>query len=205
MLTKEQLLSPLAALRGDAVVVTTMGMVRPWGHHSNNDLDFASADSAMGHAADLALGIALAQPRRKVICLNGDGSMLMTLGTLVTAVQAGATNLVLFVIENGTYEITGNQPVPGTGFVDFAAMARAAGFQRTLSFDDPEDYKTQLPAALGGEGPVLIAVRVEPGLEGALSRTPEEQPRYLQVSLAESAHRLHGTLTSTNSDVPVLP
>ena len=133
MLTKEQLLSPLAALRGDAVVVTTMGMVRPWGHYSYSDLDFASADSAMGHAADLALGIALAQPGRKVICLNGDGSMLMTLGTLVTAVQAGATNLILFVIENGTYEITGNQPVPGTGFVDFAAMARAAGFSRTLS------------------------------------------------------------------------
>ena len=159
----------------------------------------------MGHAADLALGIALAQPRRKVICLNGDGSMLMTLGTLVTAVQAGATNLVLFVIENGTYEITGNQPVPGTGFVDFAAMARAAGFPRTLSFDDPQDYQTQLPAALGGEGPVLIAVRVEPGLEGALSRTPQEQARYLQISLAKSSHRLHSTLTATETDAPVLP
>jgi sulfopyruvate decarboxylase subunit beta len=196
MLTKQQLLAPLAALRNDAVVVTTMGMVRPWGHYSNSDLDFASADSAMGHAADLALGIALAQPVRKVICLNGDGSMLMTLGTLVTAVQSGATNLVLFVIENGTYEITGNQPVPGTGFVDFVAMARAAGFQRTFSFDDPEDYQTHLPAALGGEGPVLVAVRVEPGLEGPLSRTPSEQARYLQVSLAESAHRLRDTLTA---------
>jgi thiamine pyrophosphate-dependent acetolactate synthase large subunit-like protein len=172
-----------------------MGTVRPWGRHSSNDLDFASADSAMGHAADLALGIALAQPQRKVICLNGDGSMLMTLGTLVTAVQSGATNLVLFVIENGTYEITGNQPVPGTGFVDFVAMARAAGFQRTFSFDDPEEYQTQLPAALAGEGPVLIAVRVEPGLEGPLSRTPREQARYLQTSLAESAHRLRDTLT----------
>ena len=92
MLTKQQLLAPLAALRNDAVVVTTMGTVRPWGRYSSSDLDFASADSAMGHAADLALGIALAQPHRKVICLNGDGSMLMTLGTLVTAAQSGATN-----------------------------------------------------------------------------------------------------------------
>jgi len=196
MLTKEQLLAPLAAHRNDAVVVTTMGMVRPWGHYSNSDLDFASADSAMGHAADLALGIALAQPSRKVVCLNGDGSMLMTLGTLVTAVQSGATNLILFVIENGTYEITGNQAVPGTGFVDFVAMARAAGFQRTFSFDDPVDFQTQLPAALGGDGPVFIAVRVEPGLEGPLSRTPREQARYLQVSLSESAHRLRETLTA---------
>jgi thiamine pyrophosphate-dependent acetolactate synthase large subunit-like protein len=198
MLTKEQLLAPLAALRNDAVVVTTMGTVRPWGRHSTNDLDFASADSAMGHAADLALGIALAQPQRKVICLNGDGSMLMTLGTLVTAVHSGATNFVLFVVENGTYEITGNQPVPGTGFVDFVGMARAAGFQKTFSFDDPVDYQTQLPAALGGDGPVLIAVRVEPGLEGPLSRTPREQARYLQISLAESARRLRAVLTGEN-------
>ncbi|HEU0006283.1 MAG TPA: thiamine pyrophosphate-dependent enzyme [Terriglobia bacterium] len=195
MLTKEQLLAPLAALRNDAVVVTTMGTVRPWGRHSSNDLDFASADSAMGHAADLALGIALAQPQRKVICLNGDGSMLMTLGTLVTAVQSGATNFILFVVENGTYEITGNQPVPGTGFVDFVGMARAAGFQKTFSFDDAEDYQTQLPVALHCEGPVLVAVRVEPGVETPLSRNSKEQARYLQVSLAESAHRVRHTLT----------
>ena len=196
MLTKEQLLAPLAALRNDAVVVTTMGTVRPWGRHSSSDLDFASADSAMGHAADLALGIALAQPQRKVICLNGDGSMLMTLGTLVTAVQSGATNFVLFVVENGTYEITGNQPVPGTGFVDFVRMARAAGFQKTFSIDDPDDYPAQLALALQCEGPVLIAVRVEPGLETPLSRTPREQARYLQVSLSESAHRLREALTA---------
>src|SRR5262245_29022923 len=196
MLTKQQLLQPLAALRKDGVVVTTMGMVRPWGHYSNSDLDFASADSAMGHAADLALGIALAQPARKVVCLNGDGSMLMTLGTLVTAVQSGATNFILFIIENGTYEITGNQPVPGTGFVDFVAMARAAGFQKTFSFDDPEDYEAQLPVALQCEGPVLIAVRVEPGLETPLSRTPREQARYLQVSLSESARMLREALTA---------
>jgi len=196
MLTKEELLAPLAALRNDAVVVTTMGTVRPWGRHSSNDLDFASADSAMGHAADLALGIALAQPQRKVICLNGDGSMLMTLGTLVTAVQSNTTNFVLFVVENGTYEITGNQPVPGTGFVDFVGMARAAGFQKTFSIDDPDDYQAQLALALQCEGPVLIAVRVEPGLETPLSRTPREQARYLQVSLSESAHRLREALTA---------
>jgi sulfopyruvate decarboxylase subunit beta len=196
MLTKQQLLAPLAELRNDAVVVTTMGTVRPWGQHSSSEFDFASADSAMGHAADLALGIALAQPRRKVICLNGDGSMLMTLGTLVTVAHSGAANFILFVVENGTYEITGNQPVPGTGLVDFVAMARAAGFQKTFSFDDPEDYKTRLPAALESEGPVLIVVRVEPGDEGPLSRAPHEEARYLQASLAESAHRLREALTA---------
>ena len=62
MLTKQELLQPLASLRTDEVVVTTMGVVRPWSRFSDSPLDFASADSAMGHVADLALGIALAQP-----------------------------------------------------------------------------------------------------------------------------------------------
>jgi len=68
------------------------------GKRSHVDLDFASADSAMGHTADLALGIALARPERKVICLNGDGSMLMTLGTLVTAARQrpGTTTCLSF-------------------------------------------------------------------------------------------------------------
>src|SRR2546427_8772921 len=106
---RDDVLRALAGRRGQAVVVTTMGTVRPWGRISDHPLDFASADSAMGHAADFALGVALARPERQVLCLNGDGSMLMTLGTLVTIVDSGATNLVLFVLENATYEITGNQ------------------------------------------------------------------------------------------------
>ena len=127
MLTKEELLLPLARLRSREVVVTCMGATRPWGRISDHDLDFASADSAMGHTADLALGIALAVPSRKVVCLNGDGSMLMNLGTLVTAVESGVKNLILFVLENGTYEITGNQPIPGSGRVDFRGVRPSGG------------------------------------------------------------------------------
>ena len=67
MLTTRELLAPLARRRTDEVVVTTMSTVRPWGRLSDHRLDFASADSAMGHAADLALGIALARPERRVI------------------------------------------------------------------------------------------------------------------------------------------
>ncbi len=194
MLTKQELLQPLASLRTDEVVVTTMGVVRPWSKFSDSPLDFASADSAMGHAADLALGVALAQPRRKVICLNGDGSLLMTLGSLATVVEAGARNLILFVVENRTYEITGNQAIAGAGRVDFAGLARAAGFARTYAFDDPGRYARALPKILGEPGPVFVAVRVKPGSEGPLSRSRGEPARYLQPSLAESAHRLRGVL-----------
>jgi thiamine pyrophosphate-dependent acetolactate synthase large subunit-like protein len=185
MLTRDQLLLPLARLRSTEVVVTCMSVTRPWGRLSDHDLDFASADSAMGHTADLALGLALSQPARKVVCLNGDGSMLMSLGTLVTVVEADARNLVLFVLENGAYEITGNQPIPGAGRLDFPGLARAAGFGRVYAFSRAAEYEALLPEALAGEGPVFVSVVVEPGSEGPISRSPREDARYLQTSLAE--------------------
>ena len=195
MLTKDQLLRPLADLRTDEVVVTCMGVTRPWGRMSDHDLDFASADSAMGHTADLALGIALAQPSRKVICLNGDGSMLMNLGTLATIAGSGARNLVLFVLENGVYEITGNQPIPGAGHLDFPGMARAAGFPMVYSFNRDVGYESALPEILEVPGPVFVGVGMEQGSEGPISRSSREEARYLQSSLAESAAQFRKAIT----------
>ncbi len=197
MLTKDQLLGPLVALRKDEVVVTSMGVTRPWGRISDHDLDFASADSAMGHTADLALGIALAQPSRKVICLNGDGSMLMNLGTLVTIVESGAKNLVLFVLENGRYEITGNQPVPGAGKVDFPGLARAAGFPRVYSFNRDVGYEATLPEILTVDGPIFVGVGMEKGSEGPISRSEREEARYLKTSLAHCAKEFRRAITGS--------
>jgi sulfopyruvate decarboxylase subunit beta len=194
VLSKDELLGPLAAKRRNEIVVTTMGVVRPWGRYSSHPLDFASADSAMADAADFALGIALAQPERQVWCLNGDGSMLMSLGTLVTIVESGATNLVLFVLQNDAYEVTGNQKVPGAGHVDFAAMARAAGFEHAHSFDDPKLYAASIPQILAGSGPVCVVVKIAPGVEGPLSRKPAEEAVYLRTSLAESARTVRRAL-----------
>jgi sulfopyruvate decarboxylase subunit beta len=194
MLTKDEVLAPLAALRTNEIVVTTMGTVRPWGALSSHELDFASADSAMGHAADLALGLALAQPARRVICLNGDGSMLMSLGTLAVIGEQTPRNLILFVFENRTYEITGNQATPGAGRVDFAGVARACGFASVFSFVEPAAYRDQLPQVLAAEGPTFVLVRTEPGEEPPLGRGPQEAAVYLKVPLHESAQRLRAAL-----------
>jgi len=193
-MTAVEALGPLARARGDAVVVTTMSAVRPWAELSDHPLDFASADSAMGHAADLALGIALARPRRRVFCVNGDGSMLMTLGTLVTIAAAGASNLLLVVLQNGVYEVTGNQPVPGAGQVDYPAMARAAGFPTARSFADAASYAEALPAVLAAPGPTCISLSVAHGGEQPLSRGAGERAAYLRPSLAESARALRRAL-----------
>lgn len=194
MLTKEQLLKPLAAQRTNEIVVTTMSTVRPWGRLSDHPLDFASADSAMGHAADLALGLAMTQPGRRVICLNGDGSMLMTLGTLVTVIESGVRNLTLFVVANATYEITGNQPVPAAARTDWPAIARASGFQTVHDFHDPAQYEATLPEILSATGNVFASVHTHPGTEGPISRRPDEPAPYLQVSMAESARMVRQAL-----------
>jgi len=196
MLTKDELLVPLAELRRDEVVVTTMAAVRPWGRLSRHPLDFAAADSAMGHGADLALGLALAQPGRKVLCLNGDGSMLMSLGTLITIVESGAKNLILFVLVNGTYEITGNQRIPGRESLDWGGMARAAGFQSVFRFDDAKDYEERLSRIMREKGPTFVEVEVESGSEGPISRSDREEADYLKVSVAESARRVREVLES---------
>jgi len=194
MLTMAQLLAPLHEHRTNEVVVTTMSAARPWGRLSSHALDFASVDSAMGHGADLALGIALARPERRVICLNGDGSMLMTLGTLATAVGARATNLIIVVCDNGRFETTGNQPVAGAGRVDYAAVARAAGFPSVHRFDDARAYAEALPGILRAAGPTLVHVVLKPGQEGPIIRGPAEDAPYLRTSLAESAEMLRAAL-----------
>jgi len=196
VLTTAQLLEPLARHRTDEVVVTTMSVVRPWGRLSDSDLDFASADSAMGHAADLALGIALARPERKVVCLNGDGSMLMCLGTLATVVEAGASNYILVVSDNGVYEITGHQPVPGAGRVDYAGLAEAAGFRRVLRFDDPRAWAAETPGILASPGPTFVHAVVERGRQGPIGRGGSEDARYLRHSLADWARITRAALTS---------
>lgn len=193
MIALSGLLEAVARRRTDEVVVTTMSTVRPWGRLSDHPLDFASADSAMGHAADFALGIALAQPQRGVICFNGDGSMLMSLGTLATVVGSGAGNLILFVVDNGGFEITGGQAVAGA--VDYAAVARAAGFPLALTLVDEDDLIATLDRVWTEPGPALVHVRVALGSEGPIRRGVPAEPPYLRASLAESALALHRALT----------
>ena len=106
-------------------------------------------------------------------------------GTLATAVGSGATNYILFVVENGTFEITGHQPIPGAGRVDFGALARGAGFSRVFRFEDADLFASSLPELLNTPGPTFIHVLVERGSEGPIGRRPEEDTRYLQVSLSD--------------------
>jgi sulfopyruvate decarboxylase subunit beta len=159
-------LEVLAKLRRDEIVVTTMGAAREWPRLSQHPLDLHYVPSAMGQAPNLGLGLALAQPSREVLVLNGDGCLLMNLGCLVTIVASSARNITLLVLENGIYEVTGGQQTAAAAArhatIDFAAMARAAGFASVSHFDSLDNWQRQAAGALRQPGPRFIVLAVEP-------------------------------------------
>lgn len=185
MISLREALEILAAHRRQRIVITTMSPIAPWHQLSDTPLDFAYIPSAMGQAPALGLGLALAQPDRGVIVVNGDGCMLMNLGCLVTLSQQPA-NLYLLIIDNGHYEVTGGQPTAGAGHADFAGLARAAGIQRVYSFDNVQPWRAGATEALSGTGPVVIWLKVEPKL-GQKTPTP---PRPMAEQIARLKHVL---------------
>jgi thiamine pyrophosphate-dependent acetolactate synthase large subunit-like protein len=180
-------LAVIAKHRGQRIVIPTMASVPVWFGLSNQPLDFTYMPSAMGHGPELGLGLALAQPQHGVIVLNGDGSMLMNLGSLVTLAQNPAP-VYLIVIDNGMYEITGGQKVAGGGRTDFAGMARAAGIPRVYAYSEQADWETKAAETLIGPGPVVIVLQVT----GRLGQKTPVPP----VPMAEQITRLRAVFAS---------
>jgi thiamine pyrophosphate-dependent acetolactate synthase large subunit-like protein len=159
-MTHAEALQVLAAHRGRHLVVTTHGSVDLWVSLSDTPLDFSYVPAAMGQGPALGLGLALAQPRRGVIVVGGDGHLLMNLGCLVTIASYPA-NLFIIVMDNGVYEVTGGQPIPGAAWTHFAGLARGAGIERVYSCETVEAWRGVATEALSGLGPVVVALKVE--------------------------------------------
>jgi thiamine pyrophosphate-dependent acetolactate synthase large subunit-like protein len=128
---------------------------------------------SMGLAFPIALGVALAQPKRRVFGLEGDGSLLMQLGSLATIATLAPKNLVMVVMDNGIYQITGAQPTPGAALADLVAIAVASGLSNSTWAADEEDFERLIDRSLTAEGPMLIGVRIDdkPGT-GTTRRDP---------------------------------
>lgn len=126
---------------------------------------------SMGLTVPIALGVAIAQPQRHVVALEGDGSLLMQLGCLSTVGMLGRKNLTIVVWDNGIYEITGGQPTASTAG-DLVAIARASGIANSTWAADENEFDRLVAAALAG-GPSLIAVKTDnkPGV-GKTDRDP---------------------------------
>jgi len=130
---------------------------------------------SMGLAIPIALGVAIAQPQRHIVALEGDGSLLMQLGCLTTIAALGPKNLTMVIMDNGLYQITGSQPTPAAGLADFVAIARGAGIAKSAWAADEEDFDRLIDTALAEGGPTFIAARIDdkPGV-GATDRDPPQ-------------------------------
>jgi sulfopyruvate decarboxylase subunit beta len=162
----EDVLRAIAAARGDAICVPTMTTSPSWRTLAPDDLSIGCV-GFMGGASSLGLGLALAMPSRRVIVFDGDGSLLMQLGSLATIAGAAPRNLTHLIFKNGVYHTSGAQEIPGGLQVDFVQMARGAGYRKAYAVTELDDFKSRLPSMLTDQGPLLVELHT-----GLADKTP---------------------------------
>ena len=162
----EDVLRAIAAARGTAICVPTMTTAPAWRTIAPDDLS-VSCVGFMGGASSIGLGLALARPDRRVIVFDGDGSLLMQLGSLATIAGGAPRNLTNLLFKNGVYHTSGAQGIPGGFSVDFVLMAKGAGYRSAYAIADIDEFTRRLPAMLTEEGPVLVELHT-----GLAEQTP---------------------------------
>lgn len=193
LLTREAMIEAvLDTIPADSFIVSTTGMAsrelfelrvaRGEGHAR----DFLTVGS-MGHASQIALGIALDQPDRRVVCLDGDGAVIMHAGCLSTVGQLQPKNLLHFVLNNGAHDSVGGQPTASTN-VDFVALATANGYGHAVSVATQDQLSAAVPHALSLEGPALIELRIRPGARSDLGR-PTTAPKENKAGFVNGLRR----------------
>ncbi|HEY4372000.1 MAG TPA: thiamine pyrophosphate-dependent enzyme [Burkholderiales bacterium] len=162
LLRRRMVVKELLKKRGDMLVIGGLGApawdITAAGDNANN----FPLWGAMGAAAMIGLGLALAQPQRRVLVITGDGEMLMALGALATIAVQKPRNLSIVVLDNEHYGETGMQRTH-TGYgVDMAGMAKAAGFARTVNVTAQRDLLRLRPLIDAMRGPLFAQVKVDP-------------------------------------------
>lgn len=164
MMHTADLLKVFAAHRGDAIVISGRGG-KHWIEISDTVMDIPLGDPAMGGHAGFGLGLALAQPNKRVVLFDSEGDILMSLGQLPTIAEQAPANFYHFILDNEVYATTGGQPVPGSKLVGYAGFAKAAGYPTAVNIAELDDFKRQLPGLLATQGPVFASLKVFPEVE----------------------------------------
>jgi thiamine pyrophosphate-dependent acetolactate synthase large subunit-like protein len=187
----------ISRARGDAVLVATMGAMVAFDKLGAGQPRLSSVP-LMGGAPSLGLGIALAKPQCKVVVVDGDASLLMQLGGLVTVAGQLPRNFFHFVIHNGT-QFTGmsNLPVPGERPVDFAGMARCAGYANAQKITELDALEEDIERILAGIGPTFIELEIEPDAASLTVSNPQKDWADLQFTrMGDEARQLTKWLES---------
>lgn len=177
----------VAALPANVSIVATTGMPsrelfevrerRKEAHES----DFLTV-GGMGHASQIALGVALERADRPVLCLDGDGAVIMHMGCLATIGELAPKNFKHVVLNNGAHDSVGGQPTAGFG-IDICAIARQCGYTFAERADDAPSAERALQRLFATEGPALVEIRVKKGSRKDLGR-PTMSPADLKVAFS---------------------
>ena len=151
--------------RGKAIVLVTGTSGRDWREVSDDENRDLSLQGAMGQTNTAALGFALAQPDEKIVLFDSEGSLQMNMGVLGTVAGMKPSNFVHFLMDNECYATTGGQPVPNAQEINYAGMAREAGYAASYEFDNLEDFTNNIEQIMKQTGPVFVAMKMVPKVE----------------------------------------
>lgn len=174
-MTREEAIQTVAAALGEKdCIVSTTGMISRElfeyraAMNQGHERDFLTVGS-MGHASQIALGIALAQPERRVWCFDGDGAAIMHMGSMAIVANKAPKNYVHVVFNNGAHDSVGGQPTVGLK-IDLPAVAKAVGYKATYSVDSKADLESVLAKVNSFESPALLEIKVKKGNRKDLGR-----------------------------------
>lgn len=181
ILSREDAIMIVAASTGERdVIVSTTGMISRelfeyrTSTNQGHDRDFLTVGS-MGHASQIALGIALEQPNRRVWCFDGDGASIMHMGNMAIVGQKAPNNYIHVVFNNGAHDSVGGQPTVGLK-IDLPAVAKALGYKNVYSADNEGTLCEILKNMKANEGPIFLQVCVKKGNRKDLGR-PTTSPQ----------------------------
>jgi thiamine pyrophosphate-dependent acetolactate synthase large subunit-like protein len=147
--------------RDGAIVAHSGTAGRHWSDVSTDPNRDLRLESSMGQTTSAAFGLALGLPDEKVVIFDSEGALLMNLGVLASIAGKAPKNFYHFLLDNECYATTGGQPVPNAQGIDYAGMAKSAGYKSTHHFDDLEELVTSIEDIMQEEGPVFISVKIE--------------------------------------------
>ncbi len=173
-LNREEVLRHIAAVTGNDPVISTTGKISRelfeirTNSGKGHGTDFLTVGS-MGHCSSIALGVAINKPERKVWCIDGDGAVLMHMGSMAVIGNVSPANMVHIVINNGAHETVGGMPTVAST-VDIAEIAKACGYTNAVSVSDYTELDRELSRAKDASGLSLIEVKCQVGARGDLGR-----------------------------------
>lgn len=165
MINADDMFQAFQTHRGKSIVIVTGTSGRHWRDHSTQEKRDLALGGAMGQTTSAALGLALAQPSEKVVLFDSEGALLMNMGILATIAGKRPRNFFHFLMDNECYATTGGQPVPNAQDINYAGMAKEAGYAAAYSFDNLEDFSTNVGKILRETGPVFVAMKMVPEIE----------------------------------------